>query len=101
MAESLAHNNTLKSLNMWRVGAGSYGGSVLAKNIVKNASILFCDISHNDIDMKDVVTIASHLDKNLSAFEQDERDRRKDAAAAEIVQQEMEDKRNVSSVNGI
>lgn len=47
---------------MWRVGAGSYGGSVLAKNIVRNNSILFCDISHNDMDMKDVVKIATHLD---------------------------------------
>lgn len=94
MAESLAHNDTLKSLNMWRVGAGSYGGSVLAKNIVLNKSILFCDISHNNMDMKDVVTIANHLDSNLAAFELDERHRRRDDAAEEKVQQETEDKRN-------
>jgi hypothetical protein len=98
MAESLAHNDTLKSLNMWRVGGGSYGGSVLAKNIVLNKSILFCDVSHNNMDMKDVVTIANHLDSNLAAFEQDERHRRRDDAAEEKVQQDFEDKRNVSEV---
>ena len=78
------------------MGAGSYGGNILAKNIVLNNSILFCDISHNDMDMKDVVDIASHLDNNLAAFERDERNRRKDQAEEEKVQQEVEDKQNVS-----
>ena len=85
----------LKSLNMWRVGAGSHCGNVLAKHIVLNDTILFCDISHNDMDMKDVVKIANHLDNNLAVFEKDERQRRKEAAADEKVRQEQEDKRNV------
>jgi hypothetical protein len=96
MAESLPHNHTLKSLNIWRVGAGSHGGSMLAKSMVLNESILFCDISHNNMDMKDVVKIAAHLDSNLAAFEQDERDRRLSAASEQKVEQEMEDKRSVS-----
>jgi hypothetical protein len=96
LAQSLPNNDTLKSFNMWRVGAGSYGGSVLAQNIVRNSTILFCDISHNDMDMKDVVKIAAHLDKNLAAFEQDERNRRRDQAVEEKEQQEIEDERNVS-----
>lgn len=98
LAESLPQNETLKSFNMWRVGAGSYGGSVLASSIVKNKSILFCDISHNDMDMKDVIRIAAHLDSNLASFEQDERNRRRDQAVEEKEQQEIEDQRNVSGV---
>ena len=69
---------------------------MLAKNLVRNTSILFCDISHNDLDMKDVIKIANHLDANLAAFEQAERSRRRDEAAEEKVQQEVEDGRNVS-----
>lgn len=94
LAESLPSNDTLKSFNMWRVGAGSYGGSVLAEHIVRNKTILFCDISHNDMDMKDVMKIAAHLDSNLASFAQDERNRRRDQAIAEKEQQDIEDKRN-------
>lgn len=71
---------------------------MLAKNITRNKTILFCDVSHNDMEMKDVITIASHLDNNLAAFEQTERSRRKDQAVEEKMQQEFEDKQNVSDV---
>lgn len=94
LAESLALNDTLKSLNLWRVGAASFCGSILAKNLVHNSTILFCDVSHNNMDMKDVVRIAAHLDSNLAAFEQSERDRRRDEEEDRKRQQAVEDKRN-------
>lgn len=94
LCESLVQNDTLKSLNLWRVGTGSYGGSVLAKNIVRNTSLLFCDISHNNMDMKDVVRISNHLDSNLAAFEQSERERRVDEARQAQREQELENKKN-------
>jgi hypothetical protein len=96
MARSLTVNKTLKSLNLWRVGAGSRGGNVFAKFFATNSTILFCDISHNGMDMKDIVTVANRLDSNLAAFEQSERLRRKQVVAQEEVENAIREKENVS-----
>lgn len=76
--KSLRHNSTLKSLNLWRVGAGSQGGQALASAIRSNQSLLFCDISHNSIDAVDVKKIADQLDMNLASYASGERSRRKE-----------------------
>ena len=61
LVKSLRFNSTLKSLNLWRVGAGCQGGQALAGSIRANQTLLFCDISHNSIDMVDVKKIADQL----------------------------------------
>lgn len=96
MAKSLTVNKTLKSLNLWRVGAGSKGGNIFAKNFATNTTILFCDISHNGMDMKDVMTVSARLDSNLAAFEQSERIRRKQVLAQEEVENVIREKEEVS-----
>lgn len=78
--KSLRYNSTLKSLNLWRVGAGSQGGQALASSIRANHTLLFCDISHNSIDMIDVKKIADQLDMNLGSYASNERSRRNDEA---------------------
>jgi hypothetical protein len=91
LAEVLAVNKTLKTLNLWRVGAGSQGGAIIAKNFVKNNTLLFLDVGHNNIDMKDAVKISGQLDKNLAAFEAGERRRRlEDEANSEVEQKGRE-----------
>lgn len=81
--EALTVNKSLKSLNLWRVGANSTGGNILARSIEKNSTILFCDVGHNNMDMKDTTRIAQQLDKNLAAFEAAERKRRAEEATVE------------------
>ena len=81
--EALAINKTLKSLNLWRVGANSTGGNILARSIEKNHTILFCDVGHNNMDMKDTSRIARQLDKNLSFFESVERRKRAEEVSLE------------------
>ena len=81
--KSLRFNSTLKSLNLWRVGAGSQGGQALASSIRANQTLLFCDISHNCIDMIDVKKIADQLDMNLGSYASSERSRRDDEASQE------------------
>jgi len=76
--KSLRFNSTLKSLNLWRVGAGSQGGQALAGSIRANQTLLFCDMSHNSIDMVDVKKIADQLDMNLGSYASSERSRRKE-----------------------
>lgn len=83
MTKALPANNTLKSLNLWRVGAGVDGGHALAEGIRSNRTLLFCDISHNNIDMLDMRRIAERLDVNMNAFSTHERNRRKHAAHEE------------------
>jgi hypothetical protein len=83
MAKALPANSTLQSLNLWRVGAGVTGGQALAEGIRGNKTLLFCDISHNHIDMLDMRRIAERLDVNLNTFATHERNRRKHAAREE------------------
>jgi hypothetical protein len=95
MAKALPANSTLKSLNLWRVGAGVTGGQVLAEGIRANKTLLFCDISHNNIDMLDMRRIAERLDMNLNAFATHERSRRKHAVHEEERAKLEEHKREV------
>jgi hypothetical protein len=73
---SLRFNATLKSLNLWRVGAGDKGGEELAKSIRTNHTLLFCDVSHNSINAIDIKKIADQLDMNLASYASNERSRR-------------------------
>merc|ERR1712000_680371 len=91
-AESLAVNTGLKSLNIWRVGAGQLGGSIFSRHMCNNKQLLFCDVSHNGMDMKDVVKVANQLDSNLAAFEEAERLRRQQQEASEQVEKSRRDK---------
>lgn len=95
-AEVLSINTSLKSLNLWRIGAGIVGGAVLSRNILKNSQLLFCDISHNGMEMKDIVLITNQLDKNLMKFEEIERIRRKDEEYEKKVIEEQHQVEEVS-----
>jgi hypothetical protein len=90
LVKSLRFNSTLKSLNLWRVGAGSQGGQAMAGSIRTNHTLLFCDISHNSIDMVDVKKIADQLDMNLGSYASDERTRRNDEAVEEKRQTKLQ-----------
>jgi Ran GTPase-activating protein (RanGAP) involved in mRNA processing and transport len=79
LAEVLGVNKTLKSLNLWRTGVGPEGGAIITRNMLRNTTLLFLDVSHNDFAMKDMVKLASQLEKNLASFEQQERRRRNQA----------------------
>ena len=76
LAEALRTNTTLISLNFWRCGIDAAHGNHLANCLEDSETVLFCDISHNMIDMADQKRIADRLDANLSAFESRERSRR-------------------------
>ena len=88
-ADSLTVNTSLTSINLWRTGIHSKGGSALAKALLKNSSILFFDVGHNAIDMCDMKDIANKLDNNLICYQDKERRRRNDMAT----DQEREQKR--------
>lgn len=95
-AESLSVNKSLKSLNLWRIGAGVLGGSILSRNIAKNKNLLFCDVSHNGMEMKDIMVITQQLDKNLAKFEENERIRRRDEEIQKQIEEEAKNQENVS-----
>ena len=84
-AQSLATNKTLLSINLWRTGIGPVGGEILSKCIGRNNSLLFFDLGHNNIDMKDLVCISAQLDRNLESFELLERQRRVDDVVVEKI----------------
>jgi hypothetical protein len=94
-AEALSVNKSLKSLNLWRIGAGVLGGAVLSRNVLKNSQLLFCDVSHNGMEMKDIVMITGQLDKNLMKFEEHERIRRKDEEYEKKIEEEEKQKEEV------
>ena len=95
LSKALVVNKTLKSLNLWRVGAGSAGGHIFAKYFAMNTTILFCDISHNAMDTKDVTAVANRLDSNLEEFERTERVRRRQMEAQQQVENAIKEKENV------
>jgi hypothetical protein len=94
-AESLSVNKSLKSLNLWRIGAGVLGGAVLSRNVLKNSQLLFCDVSHNGMEMKDIVLITAQLDKNLMKFEEHERIRRQDEEFEKKIEEKHKQKEEV------
>lgn len=95
--KSLRFNSTLKSLNLWRVGAGSQGGQALVGSIRANQTLLFCDVSHNSIDMVDVKKISDQLDMNLGSYASSERTRRSDEAVEEERQAKLRAQEEVLS----
>lgn len=93
LTKSLRQNSTLKSLNLWRVGAGTQGGAALANSIRANQTLLFCDVSHNSIDMADVKRIADQLDMNLAAYAAGERSRRNSETMEAVKAQKIQAQR--------
>eukprot|EP01041_Mallomonas_annulata_P000738 gene738-1416_t len=89
-AESLRSNETLRSLNLWRTNIGAQAGSALSKALQDNDTLLFCDIGYCGIDMIDIKMIADKKDRNLAAYEREERGRR-----AGITEEEMREKRQL------
>ncbi len=76
LTESLKHNKTLTSLNLWRTGIKESAGKLLAAALEENSTLLFCDIAHNGIHIGDVKKITDKLDDNLANYEKQERARR-------------------------
>jgi hypothetical protein len=64
LAESLATNNSLTYLNLWRTGLGHSGGGALAKSMQSNNTIVMLDIGCNDIGVKELEAIMNSLDAN-------------------------------------
>jgi hypothetical protein len=75
---TLAQNKTLKFLNLWRTNLGIGGGEALALQLEMNETILFCDVGHNNIHTQEAIAIATILERNLAAYEANERCRRKE-----------------------
>lgn len=98
LTKSLRVNTTLKSLNLFRVGAGSVGGASLASNIRANQTLLFCDVAHNSIDMADVKRIADQLDMNLASYGSGERMRRNNEAVEVAKEAKIQAKQEVKSL---
>jgi hypothetical protein len=99
--EALSVNRSLKSLNLWRIGAGVVGGALISRNVLKNPQLLFCDVNHNGMEMKDIVMITNQLDKNLTRFEEDERIRRKDEEYERKVEEAEKQKGEVSDLTSL
>jgi hypothetical protein len=100
-AEALSVNRSLKSLNLWRIGAGTVGGAVISRNVLKNSQLLFCDVNHNGMEMKDIVLITNQLDKNLMRFEEGERIRRKDDEYERKIEEQERQKEEVSDSSSL
>ena len=95
-AEMLAVNKTLKFLILWRTSLNKRGGEILAEKLLQNDTILFCDVGHNNIHMKEAMAIAVKLDKNLSAYETSERRRRNDLLMDAAENEKLQDTIDVS-----
>ena len=104
LAESLATNNALTYLNLWRTGLGHSGGGALAKSMQSNSTIVMLDIGCNDIGVKELEAIMDSLDGNKKLMDvaeskarenrvrQRNEDRIRDAAAnAAREKKELED----------
>ena len=90
-AEALRANKTLTSLNLWRTGMKSADGELLASALDHNDQLLFVDIGHNGVKMREQKRIADKLDRNLAAYEATERVRRDEAMTAEQRQKKIDD----------
>ena len=62
----MKYNKTLQTLNLWRCNIGPDGGRLLADALALNDTILFMDIGHNNILMKDQVKIRKKLEENMA-----------------------------------
>jgi hypothetical protein len=69
LAESLASNNALTYINLWRTGLGHVGGDALAQSMKSNQSIVMLDIGCNNIGVKELEGIMDCLDSNKSLME--------------------------------
>jgi hypothetical protein len=78
LADSLADNTTLTSLNLFRSSITQEGGVALAQGLQRNNTLLFCEVGQTLVAMAQVKSIVEKLDANLAAFDAGERQRRRD-----------------------
>lgn len=95
LIDALKTNKTLTSLNLWRTGVKATDGEMLASAMDVNKTLLFLDIGHNNILMKEVVKIHNKLDANLAVFEATERVRREAALSDKERNKRIQDKKDV------
>lgn len=95
-SDALKSNKSLTSLNLWRTGLKPTDGELLASALEMNRTILFLDIGHNSVLMKDVKRVADKLDSNLAVFEASERVRREEALTEYEREKRIQDKKDVS-----
>ena len=66
-------------------------GELLASALDHNHVLLFVDIGHNGVKMREMKRMADKLDKNLAAYERAERIRREDALTDEQRHKKLQD----------
>lgn len=96
LSDALRSNTSIVSLNLWRTGITADVGAILASAIERNATLLFCDVGQNMINMCDVKRITDKLDANVAEFEVRERSRR-----ANILSEEERQKKRIAEENEI